>query len=132
MHADCCARAVPTLSQKLRVDQHVNVTGLVAGEDLGQLTLWRLTGNGLGLDVEVAEGLGNVVSVANASRVDDARNAIEARLVEVGDRHVEGPLIEQLGEHLLIELDVNLAFAQRNVGNRAHAWAGRNPQAAER
>ena len=48
------------------------VAALVAGEDLGQLALGRLAGDGLGLDADVAERLGDVVGVAHAGGVDDA------------------------------------------------------------
>ena len=33
-------------------------------------------------------------------------------------------LVEQLGEHLLVELGVDLAAAQRNLGDRAHPGPG--------
>ena len=42
VHADGRARAVPALGEQLRVDQHVDVAALVAGEDLRQLALGRL------------------------------------------------------------------------------------------
>src|SRR3712207_9455086 len=41
------------------------------------------------------------------SGVDDAGQRVEACLVEVGDRQVERQLVEQLGQHLLVELDVH-------------------------
>ena len=68
----------------------------------------------------------------HAGGVDDAGHAVEARLVEVGDRQVERRLVEQLGQHLLVELDVDLALAQRHLGDRAHARAGRDADAAQR
>ena len=79
-----------------------------------------------------AERLGDVVGVAHAGGVDDARHAVEARLVEVGDRQVERQLVQQLGEHLLVELDVHVAAAQRHLGDRAHARAGRDADVAQR
>src|SRR4051794_27200472 len=132
MHADGRAGRVPALGQQLRVDQHVDLAALVGGEDLGQLALGRLARDGLGLDALLAHGLGDVVGVAHAGGVDHARHAVEARLVEVGDRHVERQLVQQLGQHLLVELDVDVAAAQRHLRDRAHAWAGRDADAAQR
>jgi hypothetical protein len=132
VHADRRARRVPALGQQLRVDEHVDVAALVAGEDLGQLALGRFTRDRFGLDALIAERLGDVVGMAHAGRVDDARHAVEARLVEVGNRVVERRLVEQLGQHLLVELDVDLAAAQRHRGERPHARPGRDPQAAQR
>src|SRR5258707_994044 len=102
VHADRRPRAVPALGQQLRVDQHVDVAALVAGQDLHELALGRLARDGLRLDVLGPEGFGEVVGVAHAGRVYDPRHAVEARLVEVGDRHVEGLLIEQFGELVLV------------------------------
>ena len=69
----------------------------------------------------VAEGLREVVGVAHAGGVDDAGHAVEADLVEVRDGQVERRLVEQFGEHLLVELGVDLAASQRHLGDRAHA-----------
>ena len=68
----------------------------------------------------------------DAGRVDDSRDAVEARLVEIGDREVERRLVQQLGQHLLIELGVDLAAAQRHLGDRAHARSRRDADAAQR
>ena len=73
VHADGGARRVPALGEQLRVDQHVDVAALVGGEDPRQLALLRLAGDGLRLHPDVAEGLGDVVGVAHAGGVDDAR-----------------------------------------------------------
>ena len=132
VHADRRARRVPALGEQLRVDEHVDVAALVAGEDLGQLALRRLARHRLRLQPDVAERLGDVVGVAHAGGVDDAGHAVEARLVEVGDREVERQLVEQLGQHLLVELGVDLAAAQRHLGDRAHAGPGRDADAAQR
>ena len=132
MHADGRARGVPALREQLRVDQHVDVAALVAGEDLGQLALGRLARDGLGLEADVAERLGDVVGVAHAGGVDDAGDPVEAGLVEVGDREVERQLVQQLGEELLVELGVDLAAAERDLGDRPHARARRDPDAAQR
>jgi hypothetical protein len=70
--------------------------------------------------------------VAHAGGVHDARHAVEARLVEVRRREVERQLVEQLGQHLLVELGVDLAAAQRHLGDRAHARARRDADAAQR
>ena len=45
VHADRRAGAVPALGQQLRVDEHVDLAGLVVGEDLRQLALGRLAGD---------------------------------------------------------------------------------------
>jgi hypothetical protein len=45
---------------------------------------------------------------------------------------LNGVLVEQLGEHLLVELGVDLAATQRNLGDRAHPGAGRDADAAQR
>ena len=68
----------------------------------------------------------------DAGRVDDAGNAVEAGLVEVGDREVERRLVQQFGQHLLVELGVDLAAAQRHLGDRAHARSRRDADAAQR
>ena len=132
VHADRRARRVPALGEQLRVDQHVDVAALVGGEDPRQLALLGLAGDGLRLQPDVAERLGDVVGVAHAGGVDDARDAVEARLVEVGHREVERQLVEQLGQHLLVELGVDFAAAQRHLGDRAHARPRRDPHAAQR
>ena len=80
----------------------------------------------------LAERLGDVVRVPHAGRVDDARQVLEARLVEVGDRHVERRLVEQRGQLFLVEVLVDLALAQRHLGDRAHAHARRDAHAAQR
>ena len=105
---------------------------LVARQDPGELALGRLAGDRLRLDPLGAEGFREVVGVAHAGGVDDARDAVEARLVEVRDRQVERRLVEQFGEHLLVELGVDLAAAQRHLGDRPHARARRDPHAAQR
>ena len=132
VHADGRAGAVPTLGEQLRVDQHVDVAALVAREDLGQLALGRLAGDRLGLHALGAEGFGEVVGVAHTGRVDDAGDAVEAGLVEVRHRQVEGLLVEQFGELVLVELGIDLAPAQRHLGDRPDADAGRNAHAAQR
>ncbi len=75
---------------------------------------------------------GDVVSVAHAGGVDDAGNAVEAGLVQIGDRHVERRLVQQFGQHLLVEFGVHLAAAQRHLGDRPHARSGRDPDAPQR
>ena len=105
---------------------------LVLGQDLGQLALGRLARDGLGLHALVAERLGDVVGVAHAGRVDHTGHAVEPRLVEAGDRHVEGQLVQQLGQQLLVELDVHVAAAQRDLGDGPHARAGRDADGAQR
>ena len=123
---------VPALGQQHRVAEHVDLAALEAGEDLGQLALRRLAGDGLGVDPGVAEGFGDVLRVLDAGRVEDARDFAEARAVEVGDGDVEGLLVEQRRQLLLVEVLVDLAFAQRHLGDRPHPRAGRDPQAAQR
>ena len=132
VHADGRARAVPALGEQLGVDQHVDLAALVVGEDRRELALGGLAGDRLRLDPGVAERLGDVVGVADAGGVDDAGHAVEAGLVEVGDGEVERRLVEQLGQHLLVELGVDLAAAQRHLGDRAHAGARRDADAAQR
>ena len=133
VHADRRPRAVPALGQQLRVDQHVDLAGLVVGQDLAPARAWgsRPT-RAMRVHPEVPERLGDVVGVAHAGGVDDAGHAVEASLVEVGDGHVERRLVEQLGQHLLVELGVDLAAAQRHLGDRAHAGARRDADAAQR
>ena len=70
--------------------------------------------------------------MAHAGGVDDAGHAVEAGLVEVRDGQVEGLLVEQFGELVLVELGVDLAPAQRHLGDRAHAHAGGDAHAAQR
>ena len=132
VHADGGAGAVPALGQQLGVDEDVDLARLVVGQDPGQLALGRLARDALGLDADVAEGLGDVVGMLDAGGIDDPRHPVEARLIKVGDGHVERSLVQQLGQHLLVELGVNLAAAQRHLGDGAHARAGRNADAAQR
>ncbi len=123
---------VPALGEQLRVDQHVDVPALVAREDLRELALGGLAGDALRLEAFGAEGLGEVVGVLHAGRVDDPGHAVEARLVEVRRGHVERLLIEQRGQLLLVELGVHLAAAQRHLGDRAHPNAGGDAHASQR
>ena len=103
-----------------------------AREDLDELALGGLTGDAFGLDVLSAEGFSEVVGVAHAGRVDHARDAVEAGLVKVRDSHVEGLLVEQFRELVLVELGVDLTAAERHLGDRAHAHTGRDAHAAQR
>ncbi len=132
VHADRRARRVPALGEQHRVAEHVDVASLEAGEDLGELALRRLAGNGARVDADVLEGLGDVVGVLHARGVDDAGDPPETRAVEVRDRDVERRLVEQLGQLLLVEVLVDLALAQRHLGDRPHARARRDPDAAQR
>ena len=132
MHADRRARRVPALGEQLRVDEHVDLAALVGGEDARELALGRLARDGLRLHARVLERLRDVVRVLDAGRVDDARQVLEAHAVEVGDRGVERALVEQGGQLFLVEVLVDLALAQRHLGDRAHAHAGRDPHAAQR
>ena len=86
----------------------------------------------LALMPAVLERLGDVVGVAHAGGVDDAGQVLEARPVEVGDRQVERRLVEQRGQLFLVEVLVDLALAQRHLGDRAHAHARRDAHAAQR
>ena len=121
VHADRRARRVPALGEQHRVAEHVDLAALEPGQDLGQLALRGLARDGLGVDARVLECLGDVVRVLDAGRVDEAGDLAEARLVEVGDRDVERGLVKQLGQLLLVEVLVDLALAQRHLGDRAHA-----------
>ena len=132
VHADGRARRVPALGQQLRVHQHVDLAALVGGEDARELALRRLARHALGLHARVLERLGHVVGVLHAGGVDHARQVLEAHPVEVGDRRVERPLVEQRGQLFLVEVLVHLALAQRHVGDRAHAHARRDAHAAQR
>ena len=78
------------------------------------------------------KALATFFGVLDAGRVEDARHLAEARAVEVGDRDVERLLVEQRRQLLLVEVLVDLAFAQRHLGDRPHPRAGRDPQAAQR
>ena len=132
VHAHRGPRRVPALGQQLGVDQHVDLASLVGGEDAGQLALGRLARGGLRLDPGAAHRLGHVVGVPDAGGVHHARHRVEAGLVEVGHGDVERELVQQLGQHLLIELGVHLAPAQRDLGDRAHPRPRRDPDAAQR
>ena len=132
MHADRRPGRVPALGEQHRVAEHIDFASLEAGQDLGQLALGRLAGDGAGVDAGVLEGLGDVVRVLDARGVDDAGHPPEARAVEVGDRDVEGRLVEELGQLLLVEVLVHLALAQRHLGDRSHARARRDADAAQR
>jgi hypothetical protein len=70
--------------------------------------------------------------VLDAGGVDNARHTLEARLVEVGDGDIEGLLIEQRGELFLVEVLVDLAAAQRHLGDRSHSRPRRDADAAQR
>ena len=132
VHADRRPRRVPALGEQHRVAEHVDLAALERGEDLGQLALRRLAGDRAGVDPGGPERGGDVVGVPHAGGVDDAGNLAEARSVEVGDRDVEGLLVEQLGQLLLVEVLVHLAAAQRHLGDRPHPGPGRDADAAQR
>ena len=132
VHADRGARRVPALGEQLRVHQHVDLAALVGGEDARQLALGRLARHALRLHARVLEGLGHVVGVLHAGGVDDAGQVLEAHAVEVGHRRVERALVEQRGQLFLVEVLVDLALAQRHLGDRAHAHARRDAHAAQR
>ena len=132
VHADRRARRVPALGQQHRVAEHVDVATLEGGEDLGELALRRLARDRLGVDADVPHRGGDVVRVLDAGGVKDAGDLPEARLVEVGDGHVEGALVEELRQFLLVEVLVHLAAAKRDLGERANAGAWRYADAAKR
>ena len=119
-------------AKQLRVDQHVDLAALVTGQDPDQLALGRLSGDRLCLDVLGAERFREVVGVADAGGVDDAGHAVEARLVEIRHGHVEGLLVEQFGQLVLVELGVDLAAPERHLGDRADAHAGGDAHAPQR
>jgi hypothetical protein len=132
VHADGRARRVPPLCEQLRVHEHVDLAALVGGQDARQLALRRLAGNGLRLQAGSHESVRDVVRVADAGGVDDARDVPEADLVEVGDREVERRLVEQRGQLFLVEVLVDLAAPERHVRDRADTHPGRDPHAPER
>ena len=72
VHADRRARRVPALGQQHRVAEHVDLASLESGQDLRQLALRGLARDGLGVDPDVLEGLGDVVRVLDARGVEDA------------------------------------------------------------
>src|SRR5213078_2117911 len=94
VHAEGRPRRVPTLGQQHRVAEDVDLAALEGCEDLGEGALWCLAGDGAGVDPGLLEGGGDVAGVANPSGVDDAGDPAEAGAVKVGDRDVEGRLIE--------------------------------------
>ena len=132
MHADRRPRRVPALGEQHRVAEHVHLAALERGEDLRQLALRGLAGDGAGVDPGRPERGGDVVGVTHAGRVDDARDPAEARAVEVGDGDVERLLVQELGQLLLVEVLVHLAAAQRHLGDRPHPGPGRDADAAKR
>jgi hypothetical protein len=132
VEADRRARRVPALGEQLRVDEDVDVAALVVGEDLGQLALGRLAETPCALMPSSRKASARFYAWRTPGGVDHARHAVEARLVEVRRREVERQLVEQLGQHLLVELGVDLAAAQRHLGDRAHARARRDAHAAQR
>ena len=132
VHADRRPRRVPALGEQHRVAEHVHLAALERGEDLGQLSLRGLAGDGAGVDPGRPERGGDVVGVTDAGRVDDARDPAEPRAVQVGDRDVEGLLVQELGQLLLVEVLVHLAAPQRHLGDRPHPRPGRDADAAQR
>ena len=132
VHADGRARRVPALGEQLRVDEHVDLAALVAGEDPRQLALRRLAGNRLRLDARVLERLRDVVRVLDAGRVDDTGQVLEAHAIEVRHGGVERALVEEGGQLFLVEVLVHLALSQRDVRDRADADPGRDAHAAQR
>ena len=132
VHADRRPRRVPALGEQHRVAEHVDLAALEGGEDLGQFALRRLAGDRAGDDAGLLQRFGDVLGVLDAGGVEDAGRLAEAGLVEVGDRHVEGLLVEQRGQLLLVEVLVDLAFAQRHLGDRPHPRPGRDAHAAQR
>ena len=132
VHADRRPGRVPALGEQHRVAEDVDLAALEGGERLGQLPLRRLAGDGAGVDPELAHRGGDVVGVLDPGGVDDAGHPLEPGVVEVGDRDVEGPLVEQLRQLLLIEVLIDLAAAQRHVGEGPDARPRRDPDAAQR
>ena len=132
MHADRRPRRVPPLGQEHRIAQHIDLATLEGSKDLGQLALRRFSRNRARHDTGVLKGLGDILCVLHSSGVKDAGNFSKARLVEVCDRKVEGLLVQQRGELLLIEVLINLAFSQRYLGDRPHPRTRRNTEATQR
>ena len=132
VHADRRPRRVPALGEQHRVAEHVDLATLERGEDLRQLSLRGLAGDCAGVDPGRPERGGDVVGVTHAGRVDDAGDLAEPRAVQVGDGDVEGLLVEELGQLLLVEVLVHLASPQRHLGDRPHPGPGRDPDAAQR
>ena len=132
VHADRRPRRVPALGEQHRVAEHVDLAPLEGGEDLGQFALRRLAGDGAGDDPGVLERFRHVLGVLDAGRVEDAGGLAEAGLVEVGDGDIEGLLVEQGGQLLLVEVLVDLAFAQRHLGDRPHPRPRWDAHAAQR
>ncbi len=132
VHAERRPRRVPALGEQHRVAEHVDLAALEAGEDLGEFALRRLARDGARRHPGVLQRPRDVLRVLHAGGVENAGHAAEAGLVEVGDRHVEGLLVEQRGQLLLVEVLVDLAFSQRHLGDRPHPGAGRDAHAAQR
>ncbi len=129
VHADRRSRRVPALGEEHRVAENVDLSALEGGEGLGQLALGRLARYGTGVDADVAHRRGYVFGVGDSRGVEDPGDLAEAGLVEVGDRHVEGSLVEQLGQFLLVEVLVDLTAAQRNLRQRTDARTRGNADA---
>jgi hypothetical protein len=132
VHADRRPGGVPTLGEEHRVAEHVNLAALEGGQDLRQLALRRLAGDRARVHPGRLKCGGDVIRVPNPRRVDDAGDPAEARSIQVRDGDVERLLVQQLGELFLVEVLVDLAPPQRHLGDRAHARAGRDADAAQR
>ncbi len=90
--------------EQLRVDEHVDLAALVGGERLGQAHRRRPARDRLRLDPGRSELRREVVRVLDAGRVDDARRVVEALAVEARGGHVQGLVVEGLGQDVLVEV----------------------------
>ena len=125
VHDDGRARRVPALREQHRVDQDVDLSPLVGGEDLGQLDRRRAPADGLGLETRGAELLGEVVGVVDTGRVDDPGRRVEPVAVEARGGLVQSRVVESGGEGALLEV----AADDRHRVDRGR---GRNPEVPQR
>ena len=131
VHADRRARRVPALGQQHRVDQDVDLAALVGSQRLGEPDGRRSARDGLRLEPDGAELLGQVVRVVDARGIDDAGCVVETLAIKRCGSLVQRLMIERLGQDLLVEVaaDDRHLVDRRNRRDAQVAQRGDQPPA---
>ena len=122
VHADGGARRVPALSEQLGVDQHVDFATLVGGKRLGEFARWRASRDCGGFESNRPHRCRNTNGVVDTGGVDDARALPKHVEVVHRGRHVDGVVVERVGELLLVVVATNEPDALERCARRhAHS-----------
>ena len=122
MHADGRARRVPALSEQLGVDQHVDFATLVGGKRLGEFARRRASRDCGGLEANRTHRCCDTDGVVDTGGVDDAWALTKHVEVVHRGRHVDGVVVERVGELLLVVVATNESDALERCARRyAHS-----------